>query len=347
MDMSARQPVTGGAAWKAADYEGRDDWVLELCSAGIDDIDGALAQVKQRGLAMEDIARADFPLAALAGDLEDIAHEVGEGRGFALIRGLPVERYSQPDLETIFWGIGSHMGTAVSQSHRGDRMGHVTDMTQTGEAARAYRSPHKLAMHMDPTDVTSLLCLCTSKSGGLSRIASSMAVHNEILSHHPEFLDTLYAGYRYRQSEPRTDGEQPLTAHKVPVFGDTDGGCACFYVAEPIDRAIRVGGVELSPLERDGLACFRELAERPDMYLEHIFQPGDIQFLNNRSILHSRTSYADHHELDKKRHLLRLWLMMPGWARLPPNMKMTEATDRLGGGMARGGAITDEPDGLR
>jgi hypothetical protein len=342
MDMTSRQPVTGACVWKAADYAGRDDWMLKLCPAAIDDIDRALAAVKESGIGLEDVVRDDFPLAALAGDLEDIAHELGEGRGFAVIRGLPVERYSQPDLETIFWGLGAHLGTAVSQSHRGDRMGHVTDMTHAGEAARSYRSPRPLAMHMDPTDVVALLCLRTGASGGLSRITSSMAVHNEILDHHPDYLDALYAGYRYRHAEPRTDGEPALTLHKIPIFGEAGGRAACFYVAEPITRAVQVGGVELSPLERDALTCFRQVAEHPDMYLEHEFQVGDLQFLNNRVVLHSRTAYADHDAVENKRHLLRLWLIMPDWARLPPAMKMIDATDRLGGGMAKADAATDE-----
>jgi hypothetical protein len=40
------------------------------------------------------------------------------------------------------------------------------------------------------------------------------------------------------------------------------------------------------------------------------FQVGDIQLINNATILHARTAYEDHVEPERKRHLVRLWLRL-------------------------------------
>jgi hypothetical protein len=37
-------------------------------------------------------------------------------------------------------------------------------------------------------------------------------------------------------------------------------------------------------------------------------RPGELQFLNNHVILHSRTAYQDHPDQERRRHLIREWL---------------------------------------
>ena len=45
--------------------------------------------------------------------------------------------------------------------------------------------------------MTSLLCLRKGREGGLSRVVSSMSVHNAILARNPEYLPPLYEGVPY------------------------------------------------------------------------------------------------------------------------------------------------------
>ena len=42
-----------------------------------------------------------------------------------------------------------------------------------------------------------------------------------------------------------------------------------------------------------------------------------MQLVNNYAIVHSRTPFEDFDEPDRKRHLLRLWLAVPGSQPLP------------------------------
>ncbi len=51
-------------------------------------------------------------------------------------------------------------------------------------------------------------------------------------------------------------------------------------------------------------AFLQDPANRVDLWLER----GQIQFLNNRLVVHGRTSYVDHDDPARHRHLVRLWL---------------------------------------
>jgi hypothetical protein len=54
---------------------------------------------------------------------------------------------------------------------------------------------------------------------------------------------------------------------------------------------------------------------------------GDIQFLNNRLLLHGRADYEAHREMAGRRHLLRLWLKVPDWPAIPEDQAMHTAED--------------------
>jgi len=106
-------------AWKGADLANKTDWIRPFSPGEIAELDAALQSVKQRGLALLDITREDFPLPRFASALAQIAQELETGRGMILLRGLPLE-YSRDDLCMIYWGIGAHLGTAVSQGGSGE-----------------------------------------------------------------------------------------------------------------------------------------------------------------------------------------------------------------------------------
>jgi Taurine catabolism dioxygenase TauD, TfdA family len=69
----------------------------------------------------------------------------------------------------------------------------------------------------------------------------------------------------------------------------------------------------IRPAERDhrALDIIRDLAETDEFHFDMVLEQGDIQFLNNRVMVHSRTQFEDHEDPSRKRHLLRLWLSIP------------------------------------
>ncbi|MEE8213425.1 MAG: hypothetical protein V3R79_02450, partial [Alphaproteobacteria bacterium] len=135
------KPVAESWVWSADEIAARDDWVVRLDADALNDIATALIGIKQRNLALEEITTDDFSLPSITVELLAIKRLLANGPGLCLVRGLPVDRYDRDDLVLILWGIGTHLGTAVSQSYRGDMIGDVMDMSHTGDTRRSYRSP--------------------------------------------------------------------------------------------------------------------------------------------------------------------------------------------------------------
>lgn len=300
------------AAWKGSDFAGKADIAFDLGRAHIAAFDEALAAVNSRGLALQDITRDDFPLVPIEGDVAAIRREVLDGRGIVVLGGFPVERYGAADVERIYWGLGAHLGEAVSQSKMGDRMGHVTDVSGRDPRERGYRSSKELDLHTDSDNIVGLLCVRDARSGGESRLASALAIHNEMLAAHPDLLAPLYRGFRYHWRGEEPPGEPSVTDYRVPVFSESDGVVSVCYLRAFIDMAAKALDQPLSDDERAALDCFEAIANRDDVVFTFTLAPGEVLLFNNYTVLHSRTAFEDHGDEATRRLLLRLWLKAPG-----------------------------------
>jgi hypothetical protein len=299
------------SAWYGKDLAADPSWVVPLTPAHLAELAAALASAKSKGLGVGTLTRETFPLPTLAPALGRWLEEVNTGRGFIVVRGLNVADYSDEDVGLIFWGMGLHLGKAVTQNPRGDVLGHVYDHGRTygNIDVRGYETSAHLPFHTDSGDVVGLLCLRPGKSGGLSSVVSAVTIHNEILKRHPEYLPPLYRGFHYiRREAALTD--TPVTPHRVPVFGAKDGQISVRLVRNQINAAVAKTGIPLAPIEKAALDLFDELAQDPAIHLDMDLQKGDIQFCNNYVALHSRTEYVDHPEVERRRHMIRLWLTM-------------------------------------
>src|SRR5215467_10895980 len=307
------KPIRGPKAWRGETLD-RDtsSWLVSWTPDEIADIDRALATAKASGQPLEDIGREQFPLTVARTRLEQTVAELYDGRGFAVLRGLPVERYRDDDVGLIFWGLGRYMGSPLHQNPQGDLLGHVYDHGRTygNIDVRGYETNSYLPYHTDGCDLVGLLCLRRGIAGGLSSIVSSVTVHNEILARHPEYLGLLYNGFYYIRREealsPSGVSERP-----IPVFGCQDGVVSCRYIRNQINAGAVKRGIPLTAIERASLDYLDEVTRRPDLRLDMDLEPGDIQLCNNYTILHSRTEFVDGPEPDRKRHMLRLWLKFP------------------------------------
>ena len=315
------QPVTG--TWYGSALQQSNDLILQLNPGQQEELIHAAEQIQNSGVDLANADQTDFQLPTLAPLLTHVAQELQRGRGFCLIRGLPAGALSEHTTAILFWGIGCNLGIGVSQSVNGDRLGHVIDR---GATDRYYTAGGPIVFHMDPIDVVGLLCLQPALQGGASRIVNARTLHNILLAERPELLQTLYHGFH---NSRRGHGET-TSSGRIPVFAEGADGLECYLLPITIHQA-EAEGHSLSDAEREALAAVNEIAERPGVCLEIDFQPGDIQFLNNRFILHARTDYID--DPEQKRHLLRLWLMMPDWPARVKAMDFHNRTDRYGGGV--------------
>jgi hypothetical protein len=311
------------------------------------EIDAALGAVKERGLAWPDITRGDFPLPSYGADLADVARELEEGRGVALLRGLRVERYTEEELRQIYWGIGTHLGTARHQNAQGELIGEVRDELRVYGAVREVdpaapgaaptsrykaRSSGPLRFHTDRCDVVGLLCVRRAAAGGLSRVVSSVAIHDEMLARRPDLHGLLFEDYyRTRQGE-EAGGERSVYA--LPVWGVRDGRFTSQYSRTFVEAAQRLPGVPpLSRAQDEALDLLAELAD--ELCYEMTLEPGDIQLLNNHVTYHARTAYVDDPVSSRDRLLFRLWLSVPGSRALPQGFEVLWG--RIEAGALRGG----------
>ena len=316
------QPATGPAVWAGRDFAHSDDWIVPLTGSDVDELTGACAALEARNLPVHEITAADFPLPGLGPRLKALADQLETGRGFGVIRGFPVDSCSEDACKILSWGTCAHFGAGIPQSRQGDWINHVidiSDVTETGKPDLQHivkrgqlRTNHgggELDFHTDTTDIFALFSLRKAKAGGASRLVSAAMLHNLIGQEKPDYLKALYDGYYYMsQSVDNVDNAPRVSAQRVPVFtrkGDTVQG---YYISQVVQRAIDRGGVRYNAIEDDARAELQRVAERPGIAFEFMLEPGDLLVVNNRAVMHARHDYEDHPELDRRRHLFRLWM---------------------------------------
>jgi hypothetical protein len=306
-------PVNLPCAWYGRDLANDDSWIWHLRDEHIAELDQALAHSKQLGLGEQEVTSAQFPIPLFSQFLQQMLQELEFGRGFVLMRGFPVERYTQDDLQRIYWGIGTHIGTAESQNIKGELMQNIADMGFDYRLSehRGSMTSAELRPHCDITDVVGLMCVRAAKSGGTSTIRSAMTIYNEALQNAPELVPALHRGFHFELDGKGPTGHPNEVTHRVPTFSWHQGYIACRFNQKAIEAGAVKAGAPLSTLEQRAVDFVGEAAVREDIELSMDFRPGDIQWLNNYVILHSRTNYADYAEPERKRLLLRLWLNHP------------------------------------
>jgi Taurine catabolism dioxygenase TauD, TfdA family len=275
---------------------------FRLSEAQRDEVRIAARQAAEVPLA--DLTPESFPLPTAGAVLRRLAREVTGGTGFALLRGVPVD--GDPDL--ICAGVGSHAGRVVPQGAQHVPVQHVRDQGADPGAptTRSYQHSGALGYHADPADIVALLCIRPAKSGGLSTIVRSAAVHDELVRARPDLARVLYQPW---WRDMRT-GDGLDSFCQSPVYArDERGRLSVSYGPDYIRSAQRGAHVPpLSPAQLEAMAVLDQLNSDPRFSVTMDLQPGDMQFLNNHIILHGRTAYEDHPEPERRRDLIRLWL---------------------------------------
>jgi hypothetical protein len=311
------EPLNIPAAWRGEELLQRKDWLHTFDSSDITEIDVALEAV--RSVSLEEITPATFLLPTLAAKLHSIQHTLEHGSGAVTIRGLPIERYTEKQATRIFWGLTSHIGTAVSQSPAGERVFQVCDegYSENDPKARGPSSRKRLSYHTDRCDVISFLCVRQAETGGENYLVSSVAIYNEMLRQRPDLVEVLMHSYRYQRHNVDTGNELPY--YEQPIFSIHEGHFAANLLRVLIERAYAApDSPTMSDRQREALDYIEQLADDPSMHVSFRQQPGDIVLLNNWVTLHRRSEFVDYLEPERKRLLLRIWLSVPNSRPLDP-----------------------------
>lgn len=313
------EPVGGPAAWHGEEMVDDSDWRYEFSDAAL----GALVD-RARALAAP-VRDGDRPLATItAGDIElaeldEVAAAMREqllaGRGYALVRGLPVDTLDHTENQVLYWLIGVQLATPIHQNDARDVLIRVRDQGKdfSNPTVRSYETAAHLDYHSDSSDIVGLYCLHPAREGGTSTVVSSVAVHDEVVRRRPELAPLLYEQWPHFSPVRASVGFQPICVRNDAGRLFTRYGRKYVEMAPEQDPAV-------APLTADQVALldlFDEVTRAPGFALNVDFQPGDVQFLNNYVTMHARTEYVDFPEEHRRRELLRMWLVVRDGLDLP------------------------------
>ncbi len=331
--------IHGPADWRGPEMEKRRDWIHDFSAAEIREIMDALAFARTRRATLPTLTKEDFPLPNVSQRLAQARDVLENGAGLFQFRGINIDGHDKDDLRLIYWGLGKHMGTAVSQSRDGDLLGDVRDvgLKTDSPGGRGYKSNSRLSFHTDSCDVVGLFVMRVAKAGGRSLLASSLAIHNEIARTRPDLLEVLYQPFLWSWQTQEPPGEAPY--YPQPLFTLKDGHYSCRYIRGHIKNGHSFAGVPgLTQIQIEALDTFDKLAWSDKFHFSFMFKPGDLQFVNNHVLLHSRTEFEDFPEADRRRHLLRMWMAVPNSRPLSDQLQTIFRDGRAGA--VRGGFPT-------
>ncbi|MDO8776834.1 MAG: TauD/TfdA family dioxygenase [Burkholderiaceae bacterium] len=313
---------TAPRAWTNEQARLDTSWIQRLSADEVAGFDAALAQAKATGKSWLAMTADDFPLPEASREALKRAFATAQGRwGICLLKGFPVDRWSEEDAKLAYWGMGLHTGVARTQNPASQYMNDVRDEGGEYKAAngrsRGYNTKAGLDFHMDSGDIVGLLCRRTAKTGGESLVASTIAVAEELGRRRPDLLNALKQPF-YHHYQGSQDPLQP-PYYACPIIG-----------SDPVHFAMRVNRKNIVAAQRDfpelprvtavqweAIELLEEIMADPRYCFRMKLEQGDLQLVNNYVVVHSRTPFEDFEEADAKRHLLRLWLSVPDSQPLP------------------------------
>ncbi|KAE8402393.1 hypothetical protein BDV37DRAFT_295394 [Aspergillus pseudonomiae] len=310
-------------------------YVLILQGPQLVEIDAALRHFQNLAQPMDTLDPSTFPLPCLHSVLRSVSHNLHSGYGFTLIRGVPVERYTRAENIIIYVGISSHIAAIRGrQDHQFEgqpadvMLAHITDMRRPGDVqnyALAAYSDSEVVFHTDVGDIVSLFVLGEPVSGGESLLASGWTVYNALAETRPDLIHVLAEDW------PIPSAQEPgVFKYRPLLYYQPSCGSAPERVILQFSRRSFSGfGAHsqpsmLSPTQVEALDALHFLAEKHHVAME--LKKGDMQFINNLSMIHARNSYVD--DPENRRHLLRLWLRDPQNAWVTPEPLRSRA-DRI------------------
>ena len=310
LPAKAGQKVIDPAGWDNGALQNLENWSYQITASDVAELAEGVAAVKRAGVPITGIKREHFPLKGFASILADVRRELTDGRGLVMLQQFPVDEFDRESTAIAYFGLGQYLGRTIPQNGQGHVLGHVKDIGADYRipTVRGYMTRDWMGFHTDSAEYVGLLCLQTSKSGGESLIASSVTVYNRILERRPDLLSLLTQDWYSTQSGEIDPGDNPWT--KAPVFAFVDGYFSAGSINLHHERAQGMPGVPTwTDAHREAMDIYK--ATVMECALEIPFQRGDIQFLNNHVMLHTRRAYDDFPEVERKRPLLRLWLQDP------------------------------------
>jgi len=307
------RPIDGPSAWVRHDVR-TEDWRVELSNACLDEIRRVVDELRAYPLPTVVLGADDFGMPACREAMSRARDILASGVRFAIVDRLPMAEINAAEATAIYWLLSSMISRPVAQKLDGTLIYDVLDTGQEalpGSGVRPDKTNIEIRFHNDnayndtPPDYVGLLCLRKAMSGGHSRVISFHTAHNALLVRFPEMLARLYEPFWFDRQREFHSGENPIFA--APVF---EGGAeikARFSVHQ-INSGYALRGEPIDAAGATAVSTMLEIFEDDALSIDFDLEPGQMQFVDNRALGHSRTAFVDYSEPEQKRHLVRLWL---------------------------------------
>ena len=315
--MNFSQPlntfIADARAWTASTAGAPQSWSCSLAPECLDTLDQFAQQQRTTPRKLEESQLQQTQLQKCHSCFEQVRATLNSGRGFVILEGLPTENYGTADLQAMYWAIGQFLGIPFEQNIQGDLLYDVWDSGQNvGQGARFSVTNAESSFHLDNSfspqvpDFVGLLCLRTARLGGQSQLISAYALHDQLLRHHPDVLETLYRAFYFDRRGQFAPEES--AALQAPIFHWDGRELSTRYLHYYIQVGHQQSDHPLSAAQETALEVVENLLLLPQLRIEFSLEPGQMLFVNNHWILHNRTAFEDHPEPERRRHYVRLWL---------------------------------------
>lgn len=309
----------GPMVWQGNDVWQRPDATHWLTDEENHAIHTAINHDRELPTPLEAKQNLEFSTPAITELLTRAQKELEHGCGVFRLRGLAMHGLSVTDCERIFWTMAQQLGTPVSQSAKGERLYHVSDAGFGNKHVKA-RGPNTrqaLSFHTDRCDVIAFFCVRQAQTGGENLLVSAAALHNHLAEHRPDLLEVLYQPFYWQRHNIDTGNQRPWCL--LPIFAPFKGKFMANIMRVLIQRGHQNPEIpDLTTVQQEALDVLEQTARLPHMHTQFRQQPGDMLFVNNLVVFHSRNAFEDYQDSAKKRLLLRLWLATPTSRELDP-----------------------------
>ncbi len=300
------------SAWRPGDFASPEELSVDLTGRDIVSLEDAVTRIGECGRSLPDPhRREDVSLPGLDETIEGLATVLMEGRGIAIVRGFPVKNHDESAIALMFRVFCCRMGRLLSQSKRRERIGIVAHRPDRILELRGYERTGRQTLHTDMGAVLGMLCVRRAREGGESRLASALAIHDEIRASRPDLLEPLFRGFPVGWGEEPPDrATNGYSEYDVPVLSWNDGRISVCYLAPQVRQAAELAGTILTATAAEAFDLFARMCEREDIVLTLALKEGEAYFINNYNTLHARNAFIDDPEVGRGRLMLRAWLDM-------------------------------------